>query len=156
MHISKFFNKVQIVMDFSVLLWLAIALSVLIAAYVVAKKLLFSNSSTAIKKDEEEDDYESSSFWKKKNLKTMVLSAKEKIELSWQFLYTITEVVLQKFSAQDQKELEEAAKILVDSGMQYQHVVDYGLPHDVVIVQKADEKITTSTTKKKSHTHKSV
>ena len=141
-------------MDFSIIFWFIVAFASLFAAYIFRKKLLASNSSKDSQKDEDEEDYKLNSFWKKKNLKTMVLSAKEKIELSWQFLYTITEVVLQKFSSEDQKELEEAAKILVDSSMQYQHVVDYGLPNDVVILQKASEK--TTDTKKKSHNHKSV
>ncbi len=140
-------------MDFSVIFWVAIALSTLISAYIFAKKLLPLKFSKDIKNDDNED--ESTSLWKKKNLKTLVLSAKERIDLSWQFLYSITEVVLEKFSSQDQKELQEAATILVANGVQYQHVVDYGLPNDVVIVQKASEK-TIDSTKKKSYTDKSV
>ncbi len=52
------------------------------------------------------------------------LSLKEKIELSWQFLYEITETVLNKFSQSDKDQVKEAGETLVQNGAKYQHVVD--------------------------------
>lgn len=52
------------------------------------------------------------------------LSLKEKIELSWQFLYEITEIVLNKFTQQDKEEVKEQGQKLAKNGAKYQHVVD--------------------------------
>jgi hypothetical protein len=52
------------------------------------------------------------------------LSLKEKIELSWQFLYEITEIVLNKFAQQDKEEVKEQGQKLAKNGAKYQHVVD--------------------------------
>ena len=52
------------------------------------------------------------------------LSLKEKIELSWHFLYEITETVLNKFSQTYTDQVKEAGETLVKNGVKYQHVVD--------------------------------
>lgn len=52
------------------------------------------------------------------------LSLKEKIELSWQFLYEITETVLNRFSERDKLEVVELGQKLAENGAKYQHVVD--------------------------------
>lgn len=57
------------------------------------------------------------------------LTLKEKIELSWKFLYEITEIILNKFSSQDRKAVEDAGRTLANKGMKYEHVVELGIRH---------------------------
>ena len=56
-----------------------------------------------------------------------LLTKEEKIELSWQFLYDITEVVLNKFSPEDKGNVHSIGHKLLDSGAGYEHVVEYGI-----------------------------
>lgn len=63
-------------------------------------------------------------YMKMKFPKLSMLSAKEILDLSWKFLYDITEVILSKFSVRDQQEIVKQGRIMVDNGMRYQHVVD--------------------------------
>lgn len=65
----------------------------------------------------------------KKILKPL-LSAKERLELSWKFLYEITEIVISKFSNQDKQEIINSGSILFNAGMRYEHVVDYAVNHE--------------------------
>jgi hypothetical protein len=62
---------------------------------------------------------------KRKNERT--LSDDEKIELSWQFLYDITDYVLKKFSKEDLNLVHKIGGNLIKFGMSYQHVVEYGI-----------------------------
>jgi flagellar biosynthesis/type III secretory pathway M-ring protein FliF/YscJ len=55
------------------------------------------------------------------------LSTKETLELSWKFLYNIAETILNKFSKEDQKSLEQIGNTLFSKGMRYEHVIDLGL-----------------------------
>lgn len=52
------------------------------------------------------------------------ISMKDLLELSWKFLYDITETVLNKFSVRDQQETLQNGRELVKLGVKYQHVVD--------------------------------
>lgn len=55
------------------------------------------------------------------------LTKDEKIELSWQFLYDITDIVLNKFSNEDKELVHQMGHKLVKNGGGYEHVVEYGL-----------------------------
>ena len=55
---------------------------------------------------------------------SLSLTNEEKVELSWQFLYKITDIVLKTFSKEDKLELEQVGRILVNNNMNYQHIVD--------------------------------
>jgi len=55
------------------------------------------------------------------------LTKDEKIELSWQFLYDITDTVLNRFSQEDKEAIHKVGHKLLDSGSGYEHVVEYGL-----------------------------
>jgi hypothetical protein len=61
----------------------------------------------------------------KDEFKNLTLS--EKIELSWKFLYEITEKVLNSFSKEDIDELQQVGSTLLIHGVKYEHVVEYGL-----------------------------
>jgi tRNA G37 N-methylase Trm5 len=68
------------------------------------------------------------------------LTKEEKEELSWKFLYDITDIVLNKFTEEDQKTLLDLGKALLKYKMQYEHVVTLGLKiiKDVDIGQEVD------------------
>ena len=55
------------------------------------------------------------------------LSVSEKLELSWKFLYEITEIVLQNFNPQDRDSVHDIGKQLHQQGMRYEHVIDLGI-----------------------------
>jgi hypothetical protein len=82
-----------------------------------------------IKKDDSnaQINYEAN---KNKTLDFLNLNIKDKLELSWQFLYEITDIVLKKFNSQDKSIVHALGKQLFKSGMQYEHVVDYGINGD--------------------------
>ena len=65
---------------------------------------------------------------------------KNKLELSWQFLYDITDIVLKRFTSQDREETNRIGKILFKSGMRYNHVIDYGINLDKIRVEKEKNK----------------
>ncbi|CAA14685.1 DUF2660 domain-containing protein [Rickettsia prowazekii] len=59
------------------------------------------------------------------------LTLQEKIELSWQFLYDLTEIILNKFSKEDVVQVNKCGQILFENGVRYEHVVDLITPHQV-------------------------
>lgn len=56
------------------------------------------------------------------------LSLKEKIELSWKFLYDLSEIIIKKFSPSDKESVTEIGKTLINNGMKYEHIIELGLP----------------------------
>ena len=68
-----------------------------------------------------QENYESSLKPKK------LLTKDERLELSWQFLYDITDVVLNKFPEEDRKQVHEIGHKMLDVGCGYEHVIEYGL-----------------------------
>lgn len=62
------------------------------------------------------------------------LSLKERIELSWKFLYEITELIVTKFSKEDKEALNKLGHILLNNGMRYEHVVDFGIKQNQVSI----------------------
>ena len=59
-----------------------------------------------------------------KNPNKSSLSLNDIIDLSWRFLYNLSETILNKFSAKHQKEVIVQGRVMVKNGMKYQHVVD--------------------------------
>jgi len=76
-------------------------------------------SSTRLEKDAVEKNY---SALDKKSLSMM--SYKEALAASKQFIYDITRAVIQKFTPDSQKNVTVYGKKLYDSGVEYIHVVD--------------------------------
>ena len=58
---------------------------------------------------------------------SILMSIKDRLELSWQFLYDITNIVLNKFSKDDREATLAMGHIILDNGGRYEHVVDYGI-----------------------------
>jgi hypothetical protein len=80
-------------------------------------------------------------IYDKKGASDKSLSEDEKMELSWQFLYDITDFVLKKFSKTDLDSLHQIGKELLKFGMSYQHVVEYNISNKKNNVQNiAEEK----------------
>jgi hypothetical protein len=52
------------------------------------------------------------------------LTKEQKQEISWQFLYDITELIMSKFSQDDKNSLKEIGKKLSSLGAQYHHVIE--------------------------------
>lgn len=52
------------------------------------------------------------------------ISMQELLELSWKFLYDLTETVLNRFSVRDQQEVMQQGRTMISNGMKYIHVVD--------------------------------
>lgn len=57
-------------------------------------------------------------------------SLQEMIELSWKFLYDITELISNEFSKKEKEELIILGYILLKKGMRYEHVVRLGIKQD--------------------------
>lgn len=66
-------------------------------------------------------------YAKKKNKEEKKLTMQEKLELSWKFLYEITDIILNKFSNDDRTKVNQIGKDLTKTGMKYNHVVDLGI-----------------------------
>jgi predicted 3-demethylubiquinone-9 3-methyltransferase (glyoxalase superfamily) len=77
---------------------------------------------------QEENDVEAQKLYAASRKKESVfMSIKDKLELSWQFLYDITNIVLNKFSKTDREATLAMGHIILDNGGRYEHVVDYGI-----------------------------
>ncbi|MDX2050412.1 MAG: DUF2660 domain-containing protein [Rickettsiaceae bacterium] len=51
----------------------------------------------------------------------------QKLELSWSFLYNITDLILNKFSQKHRDEIERIGENLLKFNFAYIHVVEYGI-----------------------------
>ena len=102
------------------------------------KKLLTPKLTVVNKQNSNNQDYSAASVADVSN----ALSLQEKLELSWQFLYKITDIVLKRFSKDDQKVLHDAAKTLVENGMTYEHVIDYAITKNDYIALAEKKKST--------------
>ncbi len=91
--------------------------------YLLFKKS-FSNTEGNVKYIQKGDPEAQQKYFNLKFPSIQSLSAKELLELSWKFLYDITEIVLNRFSVRSQKELMKYGRVMVKHGMKYQHVVD--------------------------------
>lgn len=94
---------------------------IVIAFYPTQKKGLLRTSEASNRLDQEavEKNYKALD---KKSLSMM--SYKEALAASKQFIYDITRAVIQKFTPDSQKEVSVHGKKLYDAGMEYTHVVD--------------------------------
>lgn len=69
---------------------------------------------------------------KQHNEEEKVLTLKEKIELSWQFLKNVKEQIFSRFSQDDQRKLHEIGDILLGYGMKYKHDIELEVKQQVV------------------------
>lgn len=78
------------------------------------------------------------SYCHKRQDSTPKLTLQEKLELSWKFLYEITDIIINKFSIQDKHTVQQIGQNLVDSGMKYEHIIDLGIKPDRLKAQTLD------------------
>ena len=62
-----------------------------------------------------------------KKTETKKLTIQERLELSWKFLYEITEKIINNFSNEDKEKVNIIGLSLLNNGMRYEHVVDLGI-----------------------------
>lgn len=64
---------------------------------------------------------------KNKVLNFLKTQLKNKIELSWQFLYDITNIIIKKFNDEDKNMINQIGHNLLKNGMKYEHVINFGI-----------------------------
>jgi len=94
---------------------------IVIAFYPTKKNVIIKTTSTPaiVEKDAIEKRYNALD---KKSLKMM--SYKDALAASKQFIYDITRAIIQRFTPDSQKEVIKYGKELYDAGVEYVHVVD--------------------------------
>ncbi|WP_253308138.1 MULTISPECIES: DUF2660 domain-containing protein [unclassified Rickettsia] len=55
------------------------------------------------------------------------LTLQERIELSWKFLYDITDIIINKFSKEDVQQVNKYGHVLLENGGRYEHIVDLAI-----------------------------
>lgn len=64
------------------------------------------------------------------------MTVQERLDLSWQFLYDITNSILNKFSSEDQMKVLDLGRVLLKYGGIYHHVIDYGIRSEAKVMDK--------------------
>ena len=102
-----------------------IPLTMAIGIYIFVKRRNNSQEKNIpyVPKDDPTAQFKYEDRIKEKNL----LTKEEQIDLSWQFLYDITDVVLNKFSQQDREFVHQMGHKLLQNGGGYEHVIEYGI-----------------------------
>ncbi|MBL3284981.1 DUF2660 domain-containing protein [Rickettsiales endosymbiont of Paramecium tredecaurelia] len=105
--------------------WILLVVACLCLLFLLRGKFggLFHRTKNSIDLSDPQKQYEAA-----KNANA--IPAKEKKERSWDFLYEITDIVLNKFSPEDRHDVEEIGKTLSEHNMKYQHVIELGLARD--------------------------
>ncbi|WP_347938547.1 DUF2660 domain-containing protein [Rickettsia oklahomensis] len=105
---------------------IAIGCLALIVTFLIYKKIV------ACKKNifptvESNVDYNQNVALSSKKPKNKKLTLQERVELSWKFLYDITEIILNKFSKEDVIQVNKCGQVLLENGVRYEHVVDLAI-----------------------------
>lgn len=116
-----------------------VGISFAIIALVVYKKskTVSSTNSASSSNITGELNIAGNKLQKEEDKKTLTLQ--ERIELSWKFLYEITELVINRFSRDDINYLNELGRILLNKGMRYEHVVDLGIKQSISKVKTIEQ-----------------
>ncbi len=126
-----------------------IKLIILFVSFVIivyfTKQIFFSKNESS-KQESSNNDYlvkndpnAQTSYEKTKVNFFSLENIKNKLELSWEFLYEITEIVLKRFSSQDRGFVHKLGKTLLNAGMQYNHVIDYSIDLERIKQQASDK-----------------
>jgi hypothetical protein len=116
-----------------------VGISFAIIALVVYKKskTVSSTNSASSSNITGELNIAGNKLQKEEDKKTLTLQ--ERIELSWKFLYEITELVINRFSRDDINYVNELGRILLNKGMRYEHVVDLGIKQSISKVKTIEQ-----------------
>ena len=119
----------------------------LIVYYVIVnRRLLYQKLEAHIHNFTEEQKLYNNNRNKQKSL-----SQDEALEVSWQFLYYIADVVLKKFSRQDRDAVHDLGQQLAKTGMVYNHVIEYKVEKKKTVSKALSDK-----TEQRSQQQKSV
>lgn len=77
-----------------------------------------------------------------KNQDNKKLTLQERIELSWKFLYDITETILNKFTKDDITLVNKCGRVLLENGARYEHIVDLAIPRAKSHTQSVEQEQT--------------
>lgn len=61
------------------------------------------------------------------------IGLQNKITLSWEFIYNITEKILKLFTPEDRKQVQDAGKVLLDFGTKYEHIPKYSITREQLV-----------------------
>jgi len=61
------------------------------------------------------------------------ISLQNKLTLSWEFIYNITEKILKLFTPEDRKQVQDAGRVLLDFGTKYEHVPKYSITKEQLV-----------------------
>ncbi|XVN41611.1 MAG: DUF2660 domain-containing protein [Rickettsia endosymbiont of Argas persicus] len=105
---------------------------ILIAIGCLAVLIIFLTFKVVLRKKNvttsKESNSEETFALNNKNQDNKKLTLQERIELSWKFLYDITEVILNKFSKEDIILVNKCGRVLLENGARYEHIVDLAVP----------------------------
>jgi len=79
------------------------------------------------------------SFYSKPKKDDKKLTLKERLELSWKFLYEITEIIVNKFSREESDLVVKMGHTLIANGMRYEHIIDLGIKQDLAKAQVQEQ-----------------
>gem|GEM_PF-2349844 len=102
---------------------IAIGCLTLLVIFLIYKKIAARKKNIAPVEGANFDDLPNVAINSKKP-EAQKLTLQERIDLSWKFLYDITEIILNKFSKEDVIQVNKCGNILLDNGVRYEHVVD--------------------------------
>jgi hypothetical protein len=131
---------------------LSLLLSIVLLLVIVIYKLFF-NKQEKITSNKPQENRQNLNFQannnnqatyddqKNKVFESFKSNIKNKLELSWQFLYDITSIVLKKFSQEDRLMIIQIGKTLLINGMRYQHVIEYGILNKNTVKVEQNKKI---------------
>lgn len=128
---------------------LAIILLIIVVASVVYYKHLKLSKDNSDVKLPEEDEWLGNSSVFRTNIK--MLSYKDALEESKQFIYNIAKIIMQRFAPDQKNAVLEFGRKLLKAGVRYVHVVDIfalSLERKMVRFQKAQDSKSTQSIKK--------
>ncbi len=104
-----------------IILMIAIA-GIAALLYFLKKKFFRKNVERTLQVDPKSQAVYDQKKAKPDELKSLTME--EKMELSWDFLTQITELIMKKFTSSEQEQVHEAGKVMLQHGAQYQHDVN--------------------------------
>ena len=108
-----------------------LALAVIAAIFIAYKYL---NKTNNIKQEDaqylKKGEVNGQEIYDKEKAQPAMLGLKNSLELSWQFLYEVTEKVMNKFNDSDKNMVNNIGKKLFNIGMRYNHVIEYGINYN--------------------------
>ena len=105
------------------LLFIIISLLILFLGYQAIKYYINRNRNLESNTEQQNILNEYSNNENNNHGKLTELSEEDKIEMSWGFLYRITDIIKKQFNKDEKNQLYEIGKKLLEYGMQYNHSV---------------------------------